>query len=75
LLAIPLTVTTTVPVVAPGGTVAVIEDAAQLLIVVAFVPLNETVLLPWEAPKFAPVNVTSVPADPEVGERADTLGA
>ncbi len=46
LLADPLTVTTTLPVVAPVGTVATIEVAPQLVIVVAVVPLNFTVLEP-----------------------------
>lgn len=45
-LATPLTVTTTLPVVAPVGTVATIEVALQLVIVVAVVPLNLTVLVP-----------------------------
>jgi hypothetical protein len=45
-LAIPPTVTTTLPVVAPAGTTATIEVALQLEIVVAVVPLNLTVLLP-----------------------------
>jgi hypothetical protein len=46
LLATPLTVTTTLPVVAPVGTVVTIEVALQLVIVVAVVPLNFTVLVP-----------------------------
>jgi hypothetical protein len=45
LLATPLTVTTTLPVVAPPGTVTVMLVAFQLL-TVAGVPLNFTVLLP-----------------------------
>jgi len=45
LLALPETVTITLPVVAPVGTVAVMLDAPQL-VVVAVVPLNLTVLLP-----------------------------
>jgi hypothetical protein len=45
LLATPLTVTTTFPVVAPVGTGALIELDPQLL-GVAVVPLNFTVLLP-----------------------------
>ena len=45
LLAAPLTVTTTFPVVAPVGTGALIELDPQLL-GVAVVPLNFTVLLP-----------------------------
>src|SRR5438874_2257003 len=68
LLACPLTVTTTLPVVAPLGTGATIEVALQL-VGVAAAPLNVTVLVPCVAPKFAPVIVTEVPAAPEVGDR------
>lgn len=39
-------VTETLPVVAPLGTVAVIELSVQLLIAIARVPLNETLLEP-----------------------------
>jgi hypothetical protein len=46
LLFTPLALTTTLPVVAPVGTVATIEVALQLPIVVAAVPLNLTVLVP-----------------------------
>jgi hypothetical protein len=45
LLGTPLTVTTTLPAVAPLGTVTVMPVALQLL-AVAGVPLNFTVLLP-----------------------------
>jgi hypothetical protein len=45
LLATPLTVTTTLPVVAPPGTVTVRLVALQL-VTVAGVPLNFTVLVP-----------------------------
>jgi hypothetical protein len=73
LLATPLTVTTTYPVVAPVGTVATIEVAPQLVIVVAVVPLNFTVS--WVVPKFVPVIVTEAPTAPEVGDRLVMLGA
>jgi hypothetical protein len=63
----PLAVTATVPVVAPVGTTATIDDAVQLLIVVAVVPLNFTV--PVVVPKFVPVIVTEAPTAPEVGDR------
>jgi hypothetical protein len=53
----PDTVTTTGPVVAPAGTVVVILVALQA-VAVAAVPLNATVLLPCELPKFVPVIVT-----------------
>lgn len=51
LLALLETVTTTFPVVAPVGTVAVILVAPQA-VAVAAVPLNFTVLEPWLDPKF-----------------------
>src|SRR5271170_926431 len=75
LLATPLTVTTTLPVVAPVGTVATIKVALQLPIVVAVVPLNCTVLEPWVEPKFVPVIVTDEPTAPDVGDRLVMLGA
>ena len=66
LLAVPPTVTTTFPDVAPVGTGTMMLVALQL-VGVALVPLNLTVLVPWVAPKFAPVIVTAVPTKPEVG--------
>jgi hypothetical protein len=74
LLATPLTMITTLPVVAPVGTVATIEVALQLVIVVAVVVLNFTVLLPCAPPKFVPVIVTDAPTAPDVGERLVMLG-
>jgi len=68
LLLAPPTFTTTLPVVAPEGTGALIEVALQL-VGVAVVPLNLTVLDPCVAPKFVPVIVTTVPIPPEVGKR------
>jgi hypothetical protein len=69
----PPTVTTTGPVpVAPLGTVAtmLVPRELQVVIDVAAVPLNVTVLDPWDEPKFAPVMVTDVvPATPETGDR------
>jgi hypothetical protein len=73
LLATPPTVTTTLPVVAPVGTVATMLVALQL-VGVADVPLNLTVLVPCVAPKFAPVIVTDVPTGPELGLRLVMLG-
>ena len=67
LLATPPTVTITFPVVAPVGTVATTLVALQLVTVVAGVPLNVTVLLPWLAPKFVPAIVTNVPTGPDAG--------
>src|SRR5271157_781453 len=75
LLATPLTVTTTFPVVAPVGTVATIDVEPQLVIVVAVVVLNFTVLVPWVVPKFVPVIVTDAPTAPVVGDRLVMLGA
>jgi hypothetical protein len=74
LLAVPPTVTTTFPVVAPVGTAATMLVALQL-VAVAAVPLNVTVLVPWVAPKFAPVIVTLVPTSPDVGLKLVMLGA
>jgi hypothetical protein len=73
LLATPPTVTTTLPVAAPLGTVATMLVALQL-VGVAAVPLNVTVLVPCVAPKFAPVIVTGVPKTPDVGFRLVMLG-
>ena len=47
LLFTPLAFTTTFPVVAPVGTVATIDVALQLPIVVAAVPLKLTEPVPW----------------------------
>ncbi len=73
LLATPPNVTTTLPVVAPAGTVTAMLVALQL-VGVAAVPLNVTVLDPWVAPKFVPVIVTEVPTGPDVGLRLLMLG-
>jgi hypothetical protein len=64
-LATPDTVTTTLPVVAPAGTVTTMLVALQLT-TAATVPLKVTVLVPWVAPKFVPVMVMDVPTAPEV---------
>jgi len=45
------------------------------LVGVAVVPLNVTVLVPCEEPKFVPVIVTDVPRSPELGERFVMAGA
>jgi len=73
LLAAAPTVTTTLPLVAPLGTGTRMLVADQL-VGVAVVPLNFTVLVPWLAPKFAPLIVTEVPTGPLVGERLVRLG-
>jgi hypothetical protein len=74
LLAIPPTVTTTVPVVAPAGTGATMLVALHAVGVVA-VPLNVTVLVPCVTPKFVPAIVTAVPTPPDVGFNVVMLGA
>jgi len=71
LLAIPPTVTTTLPVVAPAGAMMLV---ALQLVGVAAVPLNFTVLVPCVAPKLTPVIVTDVPRTPDVGLRLVMLG-
>lgn len=73
LLAKPPTVTTTFPVVAPLGTGTTMLVALQL-VGVARVPLNVTVLVPCEGPKFAPVMATEVPTGPDVGFRLAMFG-
>src|SRR5206468_2669265 len=44
-------------------------------VVVSVVPLRFSVLVPWVAPKFAPVIVTDVPTNPDVGFTLVMLGA
>ncbi len=68
LLAIPATVTTTGPVVAPAGTAHVMLVLLQL-VGDPLTPLNLTVLVPCVAPKLEPVIVTLVPTGPAPGER------
>lgn len=73
LLAVPFTVTTTLPVVAPGGTVTTIEDGLQPF-AVATVPLNDTELPSWSAPKLAPEIVTDEPTAAPVGAIEEMFG-
>jgi hypothetical protein len=73
LLATPPTVTTTFPVVAPAGTGTAMLVALQF-VGEAAVPLNVTVLVPCEAPKFDPLMVTQVPTTPDVGLKLVMLG-
>jgi hypothetical protein len=70
----PETVTTTFPGVAPDGTGIVMLVAVQLVGFGAGVPLNETELVPCDAPKFDPAMVTEVPTGPEFGLRLVMLG-
>jgi len=74
LLATPDAETTTLPVVAPAGTVVMMLVALQL-VGVASVPLKLTVPVPSVEPKFVPVIVTEVPTTPEVTERLVIFGA
>src|SRR6266849_8131925 len=74
LLATPAAVTTTFPVVAPGGTETSILDGLQLA-AIAVVPFNVTVLEPSVAPKPDPMIVTGAPTAPVAGERPVMLGA
>ncbi len=73
LLAVPETVMTTLPVVAPEGTVVTMLELPQL-VAVAVVPLNLTVLVPWLDPKWLPVMVTEVPSGPDVVDKLVILG-
>ena len=73
LLAKPPSVTTTLPVVAPAGTTAVMELPLQA-VTVALAPLKVTVEEPWVASKLVPVRVTAEPTGPEVGLRLVIAG-
>ncbi|MFZ0879237.1 MAG: hypothetical protein WA002_07055, partial [Candidatus Acidiferrales bacterium] len=73
LLAWPPTLTTMLPVVAPVGTGATMDEALQL-IGDAAVPLKVTVLVPCVAPKLAPPIVTDAATAPEFGVRLEMLG-
>jgi hypothetical protein len=73
LLATPLAFTTTLPVVAAVGTVATMDVALQLVIV-ALVPLNVTVPVPWVEPKPVPAIVTDAPTAADVGDRLVMFG-
>src|SRR5579862_9122379 len=65
-LAKPLAITCTRPVVAPDGTRATIAESLQELMA-AGTPLNVTTLVPRSTPKPVPVTVIDVPADPVSG--------
>jgi uncharacterized protein YraI len=73
LLATPPTVTTTLPVVAPVGTLVTMLVSLQLAGVAA-TPLNVRVLPPCDAPKFVPAIVTGVPMGPDAGLRLCMFG-
>jgi hypothetical protein len=74
LLFTPLADTTTFPVVAPAGTVAVMLVALQF-VTLAAIPLNVTIPLPWVDPKFVPVIVIAALVAPVVIDRLVMLGA
>lgn len=73
LLAVPPTVTTTDPVVAPDGTGTVMLEVLQL-VGEADVPLKVIVLVPCVDPKLLPDTVTVVPIGPLVGDRLPSTG-
>jgi hypothetical protein len=73
LLGCPPTVTNTLPVVAPGGTGAMMLVALQLE-GEAIAPLKVIVLAPCVAPKFAPAIVTEVPTAADAGDKLVMLG-
>jgi hypothetical protein len=68
------TVTTTLPVVAPLGTVVTMLVLVHV-VVVAVVTLNLIVLVPFVEPKFVPVTVTVAPTAPVVIDRLVMEGA
>ena len=70
----PPTVTTTIPVDAPVGTVTTMAAEDQL-VGDAGVPLNVTVLVPCIAPRFEPAIVTDAPTGPIGGLRLVITGA
>jgi hypothetical protein len=67
------TMTWDVPGLSELGTEATIWLALQLE-AVAGTPLNVTVLVPWVAPKFAPLIVTREPVVPDAGDRLVMIG-
>ena len=70
----PFELTVMGPVVAPEGTVVVMVVAVAAVITEK-VPLNLTVLFAIVVLKFAPVIVTVIPAEPEVGVKLAMVGA
>ena len=64
-------VTLMVPVVAPLGTVALMEVAEVRVTAVAATPLNVTEVA---LPRLVPVSVTTVPTTPEVGVKLVIVG-
>src|SRR5262245_31640583 len=73
LLLTPATRTMTLPVVAPAGTVVAMLVADHVF-TLAVMPLNITVLVPCENPKFEPVSVTAAPTGPLETDRLASDG-
>jgi hypothetical protein len=73
LVAKPLTVTISGPVVAPAGTEVTMLELLQDDAVAAR-PFSVMVLLPWVAPKAPPLMVIAVPGDPEYVDRPKMTG-
>src|SRR5258708_2484891 len=71
----PAAVTTTLPVIAPVGTIAVMLVTLQLVTVAVLLLENVTFPLPWEGPKFDPAITTEAPTAPVLGVRLLMLGA
>jgi hypothetical protein len=69
---LPPTVTATLPVLAPAGTVAV-SDVADASETAAATPLNETLLSAAVALNPLPVIVTAVPDGPLPGEKSESV--
>jgi hypothetical protein len=74
-VATPPTATTTFPVDAPAGTATTTDVALQLNTWVTGVPLNVTVLVANDGPKFDPVIVTCAPTGPDAGDKLVKVGA
>src|SRR6266550_4877288 len=74
LLAVPNTFTTTLPVVAPTGTVTVMLVVLQALAAAAAFPLKVTVLDPCSVPKLVPVMVIDAPTAPAFWLRLVMVG-
>jgi hypothetical protein len=71
----PDVVTTTLPVVALGGTgTMMVKPFGFQVVGTAGVPLNVTVLLPCDEPKFVPVIVTDLPTAAEPGDTLVIVG-
>ena len=68
----PSVITLTIPVVAPTGTIAVMDVSETTLKILALVLLNLTAVAPV---KCVPVMVTLIPIDPLVGVKLLMVGA